>query len=35
VYEAVTRGGSFADYRRAFAALPQERKKRPLAIAAL
>jgi radical SAM superfamily enzyme YgiQ (UPF0313 family) len=35
LYEAVKAGGSFADYRKAFAALPQERKRRPLSIAAL
>lgn len=35
VYEAVKAGGKFADYKRAFAALPETRKKRPLAIAAL
>ncbi|MFT3923089.1 MAG: radical SAM protein [Myxococcales bacterium] len=35
VYQAVQAGGSFADYRKAFAALPTARKKRPLAIAAL
>jgi len=35
LYAAVQAGGSFADYKRAFQALPQERKKRPLAIAAL
>ncbi len=33
VYEAVKAGGSFADYKRAFAALPEKRVKRPLAIA--
>jgi radical SAM superfamily enzyme YgiQ (UPF0313 family) len=35
LYEAVKAGGKFADYKRAFEALPQARKKRPLAIAAL
>jgi radical SAM superfamily enzyme YgiQ (UPF0313 family) len=35
LYEAVRAGGRFADYKRAFEALPQVRKKRPLAIAAL
>jgi hypothetical protein len=35
LYEAVRNGGRFADYKRAFEALPQTRKKRPLAIAAL
>jgi radical SAM superfamily enzyme YgiQ (UPF0313 family) len=35
VYDAVKAGGKFADYKRAFEALPQARKKRPLAIAAL
>ncbi len=34
LYQAVQAGGSFADYRRAFEALPTARKKRPLAIAA-
>jgi radical SAM superfamily enzyme YgiQ (UPF0313 family) len=32
---AVQAGGKFADYKRAFDALPQARKKRPLAVAAL
>lgn len=31
--EAVQRGGRFADYRKAFAALPSQRPRRPLAIA--
>jgi radical SAM superfamily enzyme YgiQ (UPF0313 family) len=35
VLEAVHNGGSFADYKRAFAALPSARKKRPLAVAQL
>ncbi len=35
LYEAVKAGGSFADYRRAFEALPQARKRRPLAVASL
>jgi radical SAM superfamily enzyme YgiQ (UPF0313 family) len=35
LYRAVQAGGSFADYRRAFEALPAVRKKRPLAIASL
>jgi len=35
LYQAVQAGGSFADYRRAFEALPVARKKRPLAIASL
>lgn len=35
VYDAVRAGGSFADYKRAFAALPEKRAKRPLAIAAM
>ena len=35
VLDAVHAGGSFADYKRAFAALPQARKKRPLAVATL
>jgi len=33
--QAVHAGGSFADYKRAFEALPQQRRKRPLAVAAL
>jgi radical SAM superfamily enzyme YgiQ (UPF0313 family) len=35
VYHAVRAGGAFADYKRAFAALPDARRKRSLAIAAL
>jgi radical SAM superfamily enzyme YgiQ (UPF0313 family) len=35
LYAAVKAGGSFADYRKAFANLPERRQKRPLAIAAL
>jgi radical SAM superfamily enzyme YgiQ (UPF0313 family) len=35
VLEAVHAGGKFAHYKRAFEALPQERKKRPLAVASL
>ena len=35
LHEAVQAGGGFADYKRAFGALPQERKRRPLAIASL
>jgi radical SAM superfamily enzyme YgiQ (UPF0313 family) len=35
VYDAVRAGGTFADYKRAFDALPAARKKRPLAIAQL
>ncbi len=35
VLEAVRAGGHFADYKRAFEALPRARKKRPLAVAAL
>jgi radical SAM superfamily enzyme YgiQ (UPF0313 family) len=35
LYEAVRAGGKFADYKRAFAALPTQRKKRSLAVAAL
>ncbi|HEY6878517.1 MAG TPA: radical SAM protein [Polyangiales bacterium] len=33
--QAVQAGGKFADYKRAFEALPSARKKRPLAVAAL
>ncbi len=33
LYEAVQAGGTFADYKRAFAKLPEKRLKRPLAIA--
>jgi radical SAM superfamily enzyme YgiQ (UPF0313 family) len=35
LYEAVKAGGKFADYKRAFEALPKARTKRPLAIATL
>jgi radical SAM superfamily enzyme YgiQ (UPF0313 family) len=35
LYEAVKAGGKFADYKRAFEALPQARKKRSLRVAAL
>lgn len=35
VLEAVAAGGRFADYKRAFEALPRERKKRTLAVASL
>ncbi|HEX6245150.1 MAG TPA: radical SAM protein [Polyangiales bacterium] len=35
VYAAVRAGGKFADYKRAFEALPAQRKKRTLAVAAL
>jgi radical SAM superfamily enzyme YgiQ (UPF0313 family) len=35
VFEAVKAGGSFAAYRKAFEALPQQRKRRSLAIAPL
>ncbi|HEX5659833.1 MAG TPA: radical SAM protein [Polyangiales bacterium] len=35
VMQAVQAGGKFADYKRAFDALPRARKKRPLAVAAL
>ncbi len=35
VFDAVNAGGRFADYKRAFAALPAEKVKRPLAIAPL
>jgi radical SAM superfamily enzyme YgiQ (UPF0313 family) len=35
VYAAVREGGKFADYKRAFEALPVQRKKRSLAVAAL
>jgi radical SAM superfamily enzyme YgiQ (UPF0313 family) len=35
VLQAVQDGGKFADYKRAFDALPSARKKRPLAVAAL
>ncbi len=35
VMQAVQAGGKFADYKRAFEALPAARKKRPLAVAAL
>ncbi len=35
VYDAVKAGGRFADYKRAFATLPEKRVKRPLAIAAM
>jgi radical SAM superfamily enzyme YgiQ (UPF0313 family) len=35
LYRAVKAGGSFADYRKAFAELPQSVKRRPLAIASL
>jgi hypothetical protein len=35
VLQAVRAGGSYADYKRAFDALPRERKKRSLAVAAL
>ncbi|MET0284068.1 MAG: radical SAM protein [Polyangiales bacterium] len=35
VMQAVQNGGKFADYKRAFEALPTARKKRPLAVAAL
>ena len=35
LYEAVLQGGKFADYKRAFEALPVQRKKRTLAVAAL
>jgi len=33
--EAVAAGGRYADYKRAFEAMPRERKKRPLAVASL
>lgn len=33
--QAVHAGGKFADYKRAFEAMPKERKKRPLAVASL
>jgi Radical SAM proteins, N-terminal/Radical SAM superfamily len=35
VYAAVRNGGKFADYKRAFDALPAQRKKRSLAVASL
>jgi len=35
VYEAVKNGGRFADYKRAFSALPERKQKRPLSIASL